>query len=155
MIDTVALRLLCWDRDPNTCSLASLHAPQVRALTTYTTVAMKDVSAMVVSLTVMSTGRFCCDCISDCDVDRTFLLWLYLWMRCQQDVSAMIVSLTAMSTGRFCYDCISDCDINRTFLLWLYLRLWCQQDFPEPWAKVYIGATEWKSRVLPRNVSLW
>ena len=41
MIDTVALRLLCWDRDPNACSLALLHAPQVRALTTYTTVAMK------------------------------------------------------------------------------------------------------------------
>ena len=40
MIDTVALRLLCWDRDTNPCSLTSLHAPQVRALTTYTTVAI-------------------------------------------------------------------------------------------------------------------
>ena len=35
------LETLCWDRDPNPCSLTSLHAPQVRALTTYTTVAMK------------------------------------------------------------------------------------------------------------------
>ena len=40
MIDTVALRLLCWDRDSEPVhSLATLHAPQVRALTTYTTVA--------------------------------------------------------------------------------------------------------------------
>ena len=38
MINTVALTLLCWDRDPNPCSLTSLHAPQVRALITYTTV---------------------------------------------------------------------------------------------------------------------
>ena len=37
VIDTVSLRFLCWDP----CSLTSLHAPQVRALTTYTTVAMK------------------------------------------------------------------------------------------------------------------
>ena len=45
MIDTVALRLLCWDRVPSQWSLASLHAPQVRELTTYTTVAMKRVYA--------------------------------------------------------------------------------------------------------------
>ena len=41
MIDSVALRLLYLDRDSEPMhSLASLHAPQVRALTTYTTVAI-------------------------------------------------------------------------------------------------------------------
>ena len=39
--DTVALRLLCWIEIRTHASLAPLHAPQVRVLTTYTTVAIR------------------------------------------------------------------------------------------------------------------
>ena len=61
--DTVALRLLCWDRDPNACSLASLHAPQVRALTTYARATLDKQSCVITStlFEMNSTCMLFCD----------------------------------------------------------------------------------------------
>ena len=132
----MALRLLCWDQDPNPCSLASLHALQVRALTTYTTVAMLVVflcreTVRLVCWRCSCATRLCVSCIVGVPVPRDCASFCVGGVLCHE--TARFVCWRRSCAARLCvlvyWRCSCDirlvlavflCHENARFVCW-----WC------------------------------